>query len=69
MVGPGHRRISVLYWLKESLMRRIAARELLSVDSLLLVRLKGDRVVAMTSAWRQKRDLVLPSIIGWDPLL
>ena len=47
-------------------MRRIAARELLSVDSLLLVRLKGDRVVAMTSAWRQKRDLVLSS--SWDPL-
>ena len=65
IAGPGHRRMSVVLWLKVLVKLRIARGEVLTADSALLVRENRGKIVPLTGAYMAGLDKVYAPVLGW----
>ena len=57
--------MSIVKWLKVIVKLRLNLKEKLTVDSPLLVRVKGGKVVPMTGAYMASMDKIYSPVLGW----
>ena len=68
IAGPGYKLMSFVLWLKIVVKLRVAAGELVTVDSPLLVRDNRGVLVPMTGDFMARRDTHYASLAGSKPL-
>ena len=65
IAGPGYKLMSFVKWLKIIVRLRISRGERLSVNSPLLVRTKGKKIVPLTGAYMTSMDKIFGPVLGW----
>ena len=65
IAGPGYRHMSFVKWLKVIVRLRLNLKEKLTVNSPLLVRIKGRKIVPMTGAFMASMDKIFAPFLGW----
>ena len=65
VAGPGYRHMSIILWLKIVVKLRLKLNEKLTVNSPILVRENGKKIVPMTGQYMMKRDKTYAPILGW----
>ena len=65
IVGPGHRMMSFIFWVKIIVNMRVKLGENLKVTSPLLVRRVRGKTVPLTGSFVSRMDKVYSPILGW----
>ena len=65
IAGPGHKLMSFVYWIKIVVNMRFKLGETLTVESPLLVRLTGGKIVPLTGNFVSRMDKIYAPILGW----
>ena len=65
VAGPGHRLMSIIFWIKVVVKLRVKLGEVLTVDSPLLVRLNRGKLVPMTGNYMSQMDRFYAPPLGW----
>ena len=65
IAGPGYRLMSLVIWLKIVVKLRIKRKEVLTIDSPILVRVNRGKIVPMTGAYMASMDRIYGPVLGW----